>query len=251
MTELETWYQTDNGRYLLELIKEQLAEPLDTAFGYHLAQVAVTRMHPLYDASRVRNRVYVAAQSGAAVTLQAESDQLPLASDSVDVIIAHHNLEFSDNPHQALRELHRALTPHGHLFIIAFNPWSLTGLNAALRARMGHRLWRQRQPLSTGRLSDWLNVLGFEPQQTLQCYALPPFGGQGMRASIKSVNKWCASRGLPIGGLFMMHAIKQVPACINRPILRSRRGRLIGLAVPQSVSSPRASATARKGDDTA
>jgi len=250
LTELETWYQSDNGCYLLQLVQGYLTTQLDTAFGYHLAQIGVTRCHPLYESSPVRHRIYISALSGDDVSLQAESEELPLATDSVDVVIAHHSLEFSSNPHQALRELHRILTPQGHLFVIGFNPWSLPGVSRTLRARFGSRLWGARRGLSTRRLTDWLNVLGLEEEDTAQYYVLPPCGGRRLRGWIQAVNAWCAGHKLPVGGVYLMHAIKQVPGNV-RPAQRSRRGRMIGLAVPQSVPTQRPAPTPRRGDNAA
>lgn len=250
LTELETWYSGDNGRYLLELLEAELAARLDTAFGYHLAQVGATRCHPLYASSPVRHRIYIAPRSGELVGLVAEADGLPLATDSVDVLIAHHSLEFSANPHQALREMHRVLTPQGHLFVIGFNPWSLQGLNLALRARSGSRLWRARRGLSTWRLTDWLNLLGLEHEDTTQCYAVPPLGGRRLREMIGRCNRWCNRHGLPAGGVYIVHAMKQVPGHI-RPAQRGRRARLIDIAVPKPVPSPRPAPTPRRGENAA
>ncbi|MFV0477727.1 MAG: class I SAM-dependent methyltransferase [Parahaliea sp.] len=241
-TELETWYERDRGRYLLNVLNEALAADLETAFGYHLAQVGISRCHPFYDKSPVRHRIYIAGQAGSEVGLVAESDQLPLATDSVDVLIAHHCLEFSRNPHQVLRELHRVLTPRGHLFIIGFNPLSLFGMGLALRAQLGSALWRRRQSLSTWRLVDWLNVLGLEEEAIKQYYALPLRGGQRMNARIQRYNQWCTQRRLPIGGVYLIHAIKKVCGAA-RPGLRSRRASLIKLGVPEPVPAPRHSPT--------
>jgi len=36
-----------------------------------------------------------------------------------------HTLEFTNDPHQVLREVDRVLIPEGHVVILAFNPWSL------------------------------------------------------------------------------------------------------------------------------
>jgi SAM-dependent methyltransferase len=250
LTELETWYRSDSGRYLLQQLSAHLAGELDTAFGYHLTQVGATRCHPLYESSPVRHRIYVANRGGESVGLIAEADELPLASDSVDVVIAHHVLEFSRSPHQALREMHRVLTPQGHLFVIGFNPWSLPGAALALRARAGSTLWRSRRGLSTWRLDDWLSLLGLEQESVSQCFALPPFGGRGLRSAIDTFNQWCTRNHLPVGGAYVVHAIKQVPGNI-RPAQRVRRPRLIDIAVPKSVSAPRPAPTPRRGDNAA
>ncbi len=239
MKELETWYASDKGRHLLQSLQEALASGLDTAFGYHLVQVGVTGGHALYSDSLIRHRVLVADYAGDTVGLLAEADQLPLASDSVDVIIAHHCLEFNAHPHRVLRELHRVLTPHGHLFIIGFNPWSLQGLRLLARARTQDGGWQRWRGLSPGRLTDWLHLLGLEEEATKQYYALPWLGGQRLRNLIQRGNRWCTQHSLPLGGVYLMHAIKQVHGNV-RPAQRGRRGRLIDLAVPKpAVSSAR------------
>ncbi|MFV0277701.1 MAG: class I SAM-dependent methyltransferase [Parahaliea sp.] len=249
LTELETWYASPVGRYVLELTRSQLAAELDTAFGYHLAQVGGTGHHPLYTDSPIRHRIYVAPVAGGEVGLVAAADELPLASDSVDVLVAHHSLEFCARPHQALREMHRVLTPQGHLFVIGFNPLSLPGLSMALRARLGSPLWRQRQPLLTWRTTDWLRVLGLEVESIDYHYALAPRGGRGLSGAIRRFNQWCADHRLPMGGLYMVHAMKQVSGHI-RPPQRTRGARLIGLAVPKPVAAQRP-APARRDRDAA
>lgn len=239
MTELETWYQRDSGRYLLDSTRQLLRDCLDTSFGYHLAQVGVTRDQPLYQDSPIRHRVYVAATAGHSVGLVAEADELPLASDSVDTLIAHHSLEFTDNPHQVLREMHRVLTPQGHLIIVGFNPYSIQGMNIRARAMFGSALWRRQRSLSKSRLSDWLNVLGCEEVTSSYLYMIPLAGGVRTRALAQRCNNWCTASGLPMGGVYVVHAMKQVSNII-RPAQKVRRSaRLIDLAVPKPVAAPR------------
>ncbi|WP_157976382.1 class I SAM-dependent methyltransferase [Parahaliea mediterranea] len=251
MTELETWYQAPKGEYLLDCLRAELATQLDTAFGYHLAQVGVTGCHRLFDSSPIRHRIAIAPRPGEGIGLQAQADELPLASDSVDVLIAHHALEFCANPHQALREMHRVLTPQGRLFIIGFNPASVPGMGMALSSRLGSPLWRQRRGLSTWRLGDWLNLLGLEVEDVHHCFALAPRGRGRLRRGIETANAWCSRHGLPIGGVYLVHAIKQVAGQV-RPVQRSRSPRLIDLAVPKPVPTPRPTPTSRsKGDSAA
>ncbi|GAB3275939.1 class I SAM-dependent methyltransferase [Parahaliea aestuarii] len=249
MTELETWYQSPRGEYLLECLRAKLAAELDTAFGYHLVQVGVTGCHPLFESSPIRHRIAVAPDRGERVGLQALAYELPLASDSVDVLIAHHALEFCANPHQALREIHRVLTPQGRVFIIGFNPASLPGMGMALSSRFGSTLWRQRRAISTWRLHDWLNLLGLEVEEVHHCFALPPAGRGRLRRGIEAANAWCTQHGLPIGGVYLVHAIKQVAGQV-RPVQRSRSPRLIDLAVPKPATRP-APTSRSKGDSAA
>jgi len=61
--------------------------------------------------------------------------QLPLASQSVDLVVLPHVLESHDHPHEVLRETERVLMPEGQVVISGFNTGSL---------------WRLRQMFSGG-----------------------------------------------------------------------------------------------------
>jgi hypothetical protein len=239
LTELESWYARENGQYLLQSTRTALQAKLDTSFGYHILQLGVIRGQPLFDASPINHRIYAAATPGDGVGLVAQADELPLDSDSVDTVIAHHSLEFVDYPHQVLREIQRVLTPQGQLLIIGFNPYSLTGLGTRLRGLSGKSLWHQHRPVSERRLTDWLHLLGCEVQDSTRLYSIPPVGGGRLRQWLARGDAWANGHNLSTGGLYIIHAIKQVSA-IQRPRrqLRLRGGRLIGLAVPKPSGAP-------------
>ena len=55
----------------------------------------------------------------------AESYSLPFESDSVDLLVAPHILDFSIYPQDSLREIIRVIKPGGHLVITLFNYYSL------------------------------------------------------------------------------------------------------------------------------
>ncbi len=236
---LESWYAGERGRYLLEQTRLALQPVLEITFGYHLLQIGTGRGQPLFDASPINHRVYCAGQAGDGIGMVCEPDELPLESDSVDAIIAHHCLEFAPNPHQVLREIQRVLTPQGHLLIVGFNPHSLLGIGNRLRGLNRQSLWHRCRPVSESRLTDWLHLLGCEVQGRTRLYSVPPAGGGRIR-------RWLSSVGgdrpdglnLPLGGLYLLHAIKQVSA-LNRPRRQRRlRGeRLISL-VPKPAAAP-------------
>jgi SAM-dependent methyltransferase len=245
--ELESWYDRDSGRYLLGSTREALADLLDTSFGYHILQLGITCGQPLYESSPINHRIYISGQTGGSVTLLANGDELPLESDSIDAVIAHHSLEFVRNPHEVLREIQRVLTPQGQLLIIGFNPYSLHGLGSWVRGLLRKSsLWHSHQPVSENRLSDWLRLLGCEVQSRTRLYALPPVGRGRLRDWLTRSDAWCSRYNLPLGGLYITHAIKKVSA-LHRPLpSRLRRARLIGLATP--AAAPRTGTAAREGD---
>jgi SAM-dependent methyltransferase len=212
---------------------------LDTAFGYHILQLGSTRGHPLFDGSPINHRIYAADRAGCGVTLITDADDLPLESDSVDTIIAHHSLEFAARPHQVLREIQRVLTPQGHLLIVGFNPHSLLGINRRLRGLSRKSVWHGHSPVSENRITDWLHLLGCEVQGRARLGSVPLAGRGRLRQWLIAADDWSNEHNLPSGGLYIVHAIKQVSA-VHRPRRHFRLGgeRLIGL-VPKPAAVAR------------
>jgi len=236
--QLESWYSRDNGQYLMEAARAATQDLLDTSFGYHSLQLGLSGRRPLSQSSPINHQVYCADKLRAGAGLVSDSDALPLESDSVDTIIAHHCLEFAENPHQVLREIQRVLTPQGQLLIIGFNPFSLLGCNTHIRGRLRDPLWSRHQPVSERRLRDWLNLLGCEVLDVFRLYALPPVGGERLRHLISRGDAWAARHGLVLGGVYVLHASKQVVGLHPpRRALAARRGRLVGL-VPKAAPVP-------------
>ena len=165
---LQVWYQTPMGQRLQELERQQLEQVLPDLFGYHLVQVGYVGKTDLTAASRISHRVMMSASEHTlpdhAVQFCGDSNQLPIASDSVDVVLLPHVLEFSHAPHEVLREVDRILVPEGHVIILSFNPYSLwNGWRWAYT-------WSRKIPwcgkfFSATRLRDWLALLGFDMVQ--------------------------------------------------------------------------------------
>ena len=52
---------------------------------------------------------------------------LPLTDDSIDVMLIHHLLDFSDSIQEILHEVSRVVMPMGHVVLMGFNPVSMWG----------------------------------------------------------------------------------------------------------------------------
>jgi len=238
LTELESWYGREHGQYLLASTSRAAETVLDTAFGYHLLQTGYSRGHALFGNSPINHRIYAAERPGPQVNLLAHADELPLESDSIDAVIAHHTLDFARNPHQVLREMQRVLTPQGHLLIVGFNPHSLLGFNARLRGLSRQSLWHQHTWVSERRLTDWLHLLGCEVQNRTRLGIAPLLGGATLRSWLMRLDEWGNRHNLPGGSIYVLHAVKQVSA-LHRPRRQwqLRRERLISL-VPKPAPAP-------------
>ena len=90
-------------------------------------------------------------------------DALPVASDSVDMVILPHLLEFEENFYQILRESERVLQPEGQLIILGFNPWSVFTMYQKVRGSSNNFCCRGRF-ISRFRMIDRLHLLNFEAE---------------------------------------------------------------------------------------
>ncbi|NND68105.1 MAG: methyltransferase domain-containing protein [Halioglobus sp.] len=237
-TELESWYASDNGRYLLEETRGATQNLLDTTFGYHILQLGVRTPQPLAAGSPIHHRVYSAPTAATGANLVAVPDELPLDCDSVDAVIAHHCLEFAEHPQQVLREIQRVLTPQGQLLLVCFNPWSLKGLAGRTSGVLRHPLWSGYKALSQRRLMDWLHLLGCEVQGCKHLYGVPVAGKGRVRNFLQGADRFTVRHNVPVGGIFILHATKQVAGVHPRRRLSLvGRERLIGL-VPKPSAAP-------------
>jgi SAM-dependent methyltransferase len=180
----------------------------------------------------------VAEQGGPGISLLATAEELPFESDSIDTVIAHHSLDFAPNPHQVLREIQRVLTPQGQLVVIGINPYSTLGMGTAVRGLSSKSLWHWHSSVSEGRLTDWLHLLGCEVEDITRIGSVPLAGGKTLRRWLTRLDDWGNRHNLPVGSLYILHAIKHVPA-LRRPRRRwaLRRERLFGL-VPKPRPAP-------------
>lgn len=219
---LATWFESTTGR---RLIAEQAPFIGECARRFHGDTLLWAGCHTdLTDTVRgcmIRNRFHLETcaapgdcpRDGDTAVFRADLHELPIPNKSLDAVVLHHVLETADDPRTAIREVARALAPGGRLLIIAFNPWSLWGLRGAY-ARFFRDSFSGLRFTSSGRMLDWLTVLGFELQQEVKYLAYElPFQTRNKDAGIwRRFRSLCAEHGLPLGGVYVISAVKQVSA---------------------------------------
>lgn len=179
---LRGWFAGDLGWAVLEQERAHLDELLQDLFGYYLLQIGAVTSVELLEASRIRMRVVMDAELPpliAGAQVRARTDAVPVASDTIDVVLLHHTLEFAADPHALLREVERILIPEGHVVIVAFNPWSFWGAWRLVRKRGGQPPWCGRF-LGLARVKDWLGLLGFDTVKVQPLFFRPPLRHQGV-----------------------------------------------------------------------
>lgn len=176
---LREWFSQPPGSLIARAEGEALAELLPGLFGYFLVELGRVGDVDVLAYSKVLKRI--SADMGpplggvAAGDVRLRADALPFASDSIDVLIMAHVLEFASNPHEALREGYRVLAPEGHLLITVLNAWSLVALSR--RVRRGCReAGGAVGLLGLARIKDWVALLGFDLVSARSCFFRPPIG---------------------------------------------------------------------------
>ncbi len=168
---INDWYASTLGKNLANDIGLSLKDSLAQCFGYYAVQIGCSNIaDKVLNNSRVRHQ-FILDETHADVFAQQE--QLPIANDSVDLVIAVHCLSYSDHPHALLREIDRIMVSEAKLIIIEMNPFSFWGLRHGLQAWLEKSPWTGRL-FSQKRLHDWLTILGFKKMQVIKShYNLP------------------------------------------------------------------------------
>jgi len=232
------WFETPIGQYLLEEERAWLDDVTADIFGFHALQLGLTDVDLLRE-SRIAHRMRVSPASSP--DLRAKCHELPIATQSVDLVLLPHVLEFADEPHAVLREVDRIMMPEGRLLILGFNPWSLWGLRSALGPGRREVPWNGRF-VSLLRVKDWLALLGFDVSAgRLAAYA-PPIDNPNVRRRFGFMEP-AGDRWWAVGGaVYMLQAIKRVRGMrLITPAWQEKSARekaLVAAAKKHGVATP-------------
>ena len=236
------WLATPLGQYLLAREQAYFDNVVADVFGYNAFQLGMPETD-LLRASRIAMRCRV--DSAGAATLRADFRDLPIASNSADLVLLPHTLEFTDNPHQILREVARVLLPEAHVIIAGFNPWSLWGARHVFGGKRRYP-WNGRF-INLPRMKDWLALLGLEiAGGRMGCY-VPPCATQRWLDRVAFMEA-AGDRWWPIaGGVYFLQAVKRVHGM--RIIMPKWTDRLVPsksfAAAPKKVRQPEDAVVAR------
>lgn len=214
---LAPWFDTPPGAYAHAWEQSRLNELTADIFGYNAVQIGL----PMFDtlaANRMPNRWITdsrlpsdALPGERQVVVVHDFTELPFATQSLDLVVMPHVLEFSAEPHQVLREVERVLIPEGQVIICGFNPISMWGARqTAGRMTGAHFLPLHGEFISVPRLKDWLKLLNMEINRGhFGCYAPPCATDTWLRRFSfleKAGNRWWPY----LGALYIVQAIKRV-----------------------------------------
>lgn len=211
---LGSWLNSPAGRYVCAWEQARLDALTADIFGFNAVQIGLPQIVAL-NASRMphrwRTNTHLLQQATLPVTLLHDLAELPFATQSLDLVVLPHVLEFAQESHQILREVERVLIPEGQVIISGFNPASLWGMRqAAGRFSGAHFLPQDGEFISLPRLKDWLKLLNMEVNRGhFGCYAPPCETDQWLRRF--SFMEKAGDRWWPyFGAVYIVQAIKRV-----------------------------------------
>jgi len=225
---LDDWLTTPQGRYVLAWEQAKVDALVSDIFGFHGVQLGLPQVDYLRE-----NRIPLRQKAGewGEVDVRCDLRLLPFASNTLDLVVMPHVLEFLPDPHQMLREVERVLRPEGQVVIVGFNPLSLWGLRRYVPGeREGLFPWNGAY-LSVLRLKDWLALLGFEVDRgNFGCYAPPCEQEKWLhryRFMEPAGDRWWGFAG----GAYLLRAVKRVPGMrIVKPAWKGQKARAKALS---------------------
>lgn len=214
---LNHWALTPNGRAIFEQEKVLVDGAVKNLFGYYCVQLGAPTLKSVMLESRIQYKVLVASEfkEGAGdphcYFVKADLDYLPIAKNSVDVVVLPHTLEIAADPYYLLRQVDAMLRPEGHMLITGFNPYGCLVMRFRLFKKMP--LFREAQLERLNQIKMWLEVLGYDIQlqrySTVTCFAQREQKTRRI-ALLEWVEKYLSKLGLQFGNVYCLVAKKRV-----------------------------------------
>ncbi len=154
------WLNTPKGAALIDQEQQQLVSLMPKAFGHYSVYLGLNAKLSSSLTTPIKTAITLTSATKLGADAVMDPHQLPLATETIDLLVLQHVLDMSHNPHQVLREVARVMAPGGRLIITGLNPFSFWGLWRHLRLKKGVP-WRANF-LSQRRLKDWLRLLTFD-----------------------------------------------------------------------------------------
>jgi len=166
---LFSFYETPQGKLLQILERNYLKRSITVGCKQTILQVGGLNWESEFIDCSLYNRFTIldAYSEGAheAVKISGKAYRLPIQSETVDMVILPHLLEFDAHRFQTMREIERVLKPEGELIILNLNPLNVwVRLLFVWNKKMSHS-WSGTF-LSRSRIADWLKLLNFEIKST-------------------------------------------------------------------------------------
>jgi len=217
--DIRRWLDTDFGRYLVSCERRILREKCSTLPGYRMLRLGLSEDAETLDCFDHIHRFSMhPSELKAGHAAISDYMDLPLMSETIDVMLLHHALEFSTSPKAVLAEAGRVVMPGGHLIICMFNPYGPMGLLKFPMQLFSKQSQYRFHNLRIGRLIDWLSLLNFHVVQIEHGAYNPPLHSPDWAQRDSLWERACQKIRFPLGNVYMIHAVKRVPRGTALPL---------------------------------
>jgi SAM-dependent methyltransferase len=164
-------YQTPRGKLLQSMEAKYLKRCITVSCKQNQLQIGgLGWENEFIDCSLYQNYLIVDGKglgTAAALKVNAKAYSLPIQTESMDLVIIPHMLEFDAHRFRTMREVHRVLKPGGELVILNFSPISVYVRFQFLWDKKFGESWRAHF-ITRFRVLDWLKLLNFEVLHTAE-----------------------------------------------------------------------------------
>ncbi|MDO5055591.1 MAG: class I SAM-dependent methyltransferase [Pasteurella oralis] len=169
MTLPYSWQQLNNGEQYCNVLTQYFSAWFPKILGYQLLKLGglsaeitcdLFLPHQIIVSPQMTNTLKKLSQQQNTSLIQAELTALPFIENSIDACLLANILNFSQDPHQILREVNRVLADDGYLFLSLFNPISPLLFKHYLNKKAHDKLLARHY--LPWRIIDWLALLNFD-----------------------------------------------------------------------------------------
>lgn len=208
-TMISQWFQSPQGYAVWDAEQKLVSPVVSRIFGYHILQIGCSEEHSLIADSPAGHKIIFApSYRRGGKNPVANNEDLPLANDSIDAVVLHHALDFTEDSHKLLREATRVLRPGGQMVIIGFNPYSHWGIWKLFKRKVNIP-WRGRF-ISRRRLTDWLRLLDLHIDNVRFGLHFLPLKNRRLLGHAQKLEKVGNRLRSPLGGAYVIVCLKQV-----------------------------------------
>lgn len=161
----ENWSQLPAGEAIRRTIQGVSNSYAKRIFGYHFVKLGTLSSQISLTKCSISHQIHQTPVLNAYTHVIGQSTELPYVENSIDGFLLANELDYCQDPHQVLREVDRCINQDGYIILSGFNPYSLTGVGKYLPLKRGNLLHDARF-FSSGRVKDWLQLLGYEIIET-------------------------------------------------------------------------------------
>lgn len=227
-SELKKWFNTKAGKTVFLQEKSRIDAVVNNLFGYFLVQLGHPSEGSLLASSRIGTKLIIDSEAPSKSALianlaeqgsehvhwiQADFDFLPLAPDSVDLVLLPHALEEVDDPYYLLRQVDSMLVGEGHIVVAGFNPAGC--LSIWLKHIVQPKGFETAKFRRASKIKEWLEVLGYEVEKVkytpVMCFTASEKFKRWGRV-IEKIERSLQWMGFEFGNIYCIVAKKKVDA---------------------------------------